>query len=50
MGEANIRLERKGAVAVVTLDRPDRLHAFNDVMFDLLEGVARELPPPRSRA
>lgn len=50
MGEANIRLERKGAVAVVTLDRPGRLHAFNDVMFDVLEGVARELAASLPRA
>ncbi|MCU0845576.1 MAG: enoyl-CoA hydratase/isomerase family protein [Spirochaetes bacterium] len=50
MVDANIRLERKDHLAVVTLDRPGRLHAFNDIMFDLLEGVARELAASLPRA
>ncbi|HSV96983.1 MAG TPA: enoyl-CoA hydratase/isomerase family protein [Spirochaetota bacterium] len=50
MADANIRLERKGRVALVTLDRPDRLHAFNDVMFDLLQKRAEELAASLPRA
>ena len=43
MSGENIRLERKGPIAIVTLDRPERLHAFNEKMFDLLEEVTNEL-------
>ena len=43
MSDANIHLERSGQIAVVTLDRPKRLHAFNEEMFNLLEERAAEL-------
>ncbi len=43
MSENNIILERKGSISIVTIDRPKRLHAFNDVMFDMLENVAARL-------
>ena len=43
MSDANIHLERSGPIAVVTLDRPKRLHAFNEEMFNLLEERAAEL-------
>jgi len=32
----NVRLEKEGAVAVLTLDRPDRLNAMADPMWDAL--------------
>jgi len=38
-----LRCECAGAVATVTLDRPDVLHALNAAMFDELEAVFREL-------
>jgi len=43
MSEDNIILERKGSISIITLDRPKRLHAFNDVMFNMLESVAARL-------
>lgn len=33
-----VRLDRKGAVATLTLDRPDRLNAMADPMWDALHG------------
>ena len=46
----DIHLERRDAVAVLTLDRPERQNAFNDRMFAALERVTRELKahPPRA--
>lgn len=38
-----IRAERRGAVAWVTLDRPDRHHAFNLVMCEELSSLWRQL-------
>jgi 2-(1,2-epoxy-1,2-dihydrophenyl)acetyl-CoA isomerase len=32
----NVRLERKASIAVLTLDRPDRLNAMNDPMWEAL--------------
>ena len=32
-----LRVEREGAIATVTLDRPEVLHALDAVMFDELE-------------
>jgi 2-(1,2-epoxy-1,2-dihydrophenyl)acetyl-CoA isomerase len=34
----NVRLEKDGAVAVLTLDRPERLNAMADPMWDALHG------------
>lgn len=38
-----IRAERRGAVAWITLDRPDRYHAFDHVMCQELSGLWRQL-------
>ena len=38
-----LRCERAGAVATVTLDRPEVLHALNAAMFDELETAFAEL-------
>jgi enoyl-CoA hydratase len=38
-----LRVEREGAIAVVTLDRPEVLHALDAVMFDELERAFAEL-------
>jgi enoyl-CoA hydratase/carnithine racemase len=45
-----ICLERKGPVAVVTINRPERKNAFNEAMFNRLGAVAQELKakPPRA--
>ncbi len=45
-----IRLERKGPVAVVTIDRPGRRNSFNEAMFGRIAAVAQELKvkPPRA--
>ena len=34
----NVRLDKEGALAVLTLDRPDRLNAMADPMWDALHG------------
>ncbi len=38
-----LRIEREGAIATVTLDRPEVLHALDAVMFDELERAFAEL-------
>src|SRR6201996_8270943 len=38
-----LRVEREGAIATVTLDRPEVLHALDAVMFDELERAFAEL-------
>jgi enoyl-CoA hydratase len=45
-----IRLERKGHVAVLTINRPERKNAFNEAMFARIGAVAGELraKPPRA--
>lgn len=45
-----IRLEQKGHVAVVTINRPERKNAFNESMFNRLGVIAQELKakPPRA--
>ena len=47
----SITVERKGALAMVVLRRPDRMNAFNQTMFKELEDAAGELssaPLPRA--
>ena len=45
-----ILLERKGPVAVVTINRPERKNAFNESLFNRLGVIAQELKarPPRA--
>jgi len=43
MAEKRIRLERKNKIALVTMDRPEKKHAFDEAMFNALEQVTREL-------
>lgn len=45
-----ILLERRGHVAVVTINRPERKNAFNEAMFERIAAVAGELraKPPRA--
>ncbi|RJP84620.1 MAG: enoyl-CoA hydratase/isomerase family protein [Desulfobacteraceae bacterium] len=50
MSKEDIHLERRGAVAVLTLDRPRRQNTFNDRMFESLERVTRELKAHLPRA
>lgn len=50
MEKENIILEIKDKIAFITLDRPARLHAFNDVMFDLLEKITLQLRNALPRA
>ncbi|MBN1532311.1 MAG: enoyl-CoA hydratase/isomerase family protein [Spirochaetes bacterium] len=50
MIDGNIILERKDGIAVVTLDRPDRHHSFNDRMFDLMEEITADLRGSLPRA
>jgi enoyl-CoA hydratase/carnithine racemase len=38
-----LRVEQRGAVAWIWLDRPDKYHAFNKVMCDELSGIWRAL-------
>jgi enoyl-CoA hydratase len=42
-GWSRLRMERMGAVATVTLDRPEVLHALDAAMFDELEQAFAEL-------
>lgn len=43
-----VRLERKGTIAIVTFDRPERRNAFNESMWGALEktvvAIARDMP------
>jgi enoyl-CoA hydratase len=45
-----ILFERKGHVAIVTINRPERMNAFNDSLFERLGIIAEELKakPPRA--
>ncbi len=43
VSEIGIRLELSGHIAVVTLDRPERLNAFNERMWSELEQVVSKL-------
>jgi 2-(1,2-epoxy-1,2-dihydrophenyl)acetyl-CoA isomerase len=48
MASVNIRTERRGAVLVVTLDRPDRLNAAPPAMFEEIAAALRELDGARA--
>lgn len=50
MSKETIHLERRDAVAILTMDRPLRRNAFNDRMFEALERVTRELKEHLPRA
>ena len=50
MAEYGVRLERKGKVALIIFDRPERRNAFNDVMWSGLERAAAELKDHLPRA
>ena len=41
--DIGIVVERKSALATVTIERPDRLNAFNQAMFEALGDAARAL-------
>jgi len=43
MAEYGIRLELKNNIGIVTIDRPERLNAFNSFMFSELQRVTDEL-------
>ena len=43
MNYKTLRYEHAGAVATITLDRPEVLHALNAAMFDELEAAFAEL-------
>ena len=43
MAESFVRIERDGAVATVTVDRPAKLNSLTPTMLDQLEQAAREL-------
>lgn len=50
MSKDGIRLERKGKVAILTIDRPQRRNAFDEHMFFELERVTHELKSDLPRA
>ena len=50
MPQESILLERKGKIAIVTIDRPQRLNAFNENMFFALEQAAGQLKDNLPRA
>jgi enoyl-CoA hydratase/carnithine racemase len=43
MSETGIQLELRGKIAVLTLNRPDRLNAFNEAMWDALDETTSRL-------
>ncbi|RJP24307.1 MAG: enoyl-CoA hydratase/isomerase family protein [Deltaproteobacteria bacterium] len=43
MNGGEITLERRGKIAVLTLNRPDRLNAFNEAMWDALDDASAKL-------
>ena len=43
MSDYGIRLETRGNIAIITIDRPQRLNAFNESMFSELDKVTAEL-------
>lgn len=43
MSNEGINLERKGGIAVLTIDRPQRMNTFNEYMFSCVEKATGEL-------
>jgi enoyl-CoA hydratase len=50
ISEYGVRLERKGPVAVITLDRPKRMNSFDEKMWESFDGALRELKKKLPRA
>lgn len=50
MSKEGIRMETRGKIAILTLDRPMRQNALNDRMFEAMERVTRELKEHLPRA
>lgn len=50
MTEYGVRLERRGKVALITFDRPERRNAFNEAMWSALERTVRDLKGHLPRA
>ncbi len=50
MTQGTIRIERKNKLALVVIDRPDRLNAFNENLFFAMEQAAIELKENLPRA
>ena len=50
ISEYGVRLERKGHVAIMTFDRPQRPNAFDEKMWGSFEGVLAELKEKLPRA
>ncbi len=50
MSDGQVRVERRGAIAVVTLDRPSRRNALGAAMWDALERAVAEIEQTRPRA
>ena len=44
MTEAGVRLERRGGIALVTLDRPERMNALSTALVARFGELGRELP------
>jgi len=50
MNKANIQLEYRDRVAIVTLNRPAKKNAFDEAMFSALENISDRLKQARPRA
>jgi enoyl-CoA hydratase len=50
MSDYGVRLKRKGHVAIVILDRPERLNAFDETMWESFEAALAELKKKLPRA
>lgn len=50
MNNSNIILEKKGHITIVTLNRPDRMNAFNESMFENFEAAAGNIKKNLPRA
>jgi enoyl-CoA hydratase len=50
VSEYGVRIERKGHVAIMTFDRPERLNTFDETMWESFEEVLAELKKKLPRA